>query len=112
MNLKTDFKTYLESHFYDNRNIERNRWIFRFSGNKGLLVICNLYKGKVVSFGCKTAPFEAYDIHFVYDYEIKRDGMQITRCVGNYLSEERINDILHEMDNPKKKETFNTSLTR
>lgn len=28
------------------------------------------------------------------------------------LSEERINDILHEMDNPKKKETIYTSLTR
>lgn len=101
MNLKTDFKTYLESHFYDDRNIERNRWIFRFSGNKCLLVICNLYKGKVVSFGSKTAPFEVYDIHFVYDYELKKDGMQITYCVGNYLSEERINEILHEMDNQK-----------
>lgn len=101
MNLKTVYKTYFESHFYDDGEIEINRWIFRFSGNKGLLVICNLYKGKVVSFGCNTAPFEAYDIHFVYDYEIKRDGMQITRCVGSYLSEEHINKILHKMDNQK-----------
>ena len=62
--------------------------------------MCNLYKGKVVSFGSKTAPFEAYDIHFVYDYELQRDGMHITFCVGSYLSEERINEILHEMDNP------------
>ncbi len=90
--LHTDFETFSEDHTQCTEQYKRNQWLYRF-GDIKVSVICHMYERKIITYGDAYAPFELA--------LLKGDEL-MSEPIG-YLTEKKVNRILHEVDRAVKR---------
>lgn len=96
--LHTDFETFTEDHTEITKQYKRNQWLYRF-GDIKVSVICHMCERRIISYGDGFSPFELALIG-------AGNGM-IGDPIG-YLTEKKVNRILHKVDRAvKKKQAVN-----
>lgn len=94
INLHTDFETFTEDHTEITKQYKRNQWLYKF-GDIKVSVICHMYEGRIISYGDGFSPFELAILDPV-DFGIIGDPI-------GYLTENKVNRILHKIDRAVKK---------
>lgn len=95
--LHTDFETFTEDHTEITEQYKRNQWLYKF-GDIKVSVICHMFERKIITYGDGFSPFEL---------ALLKDDELIGEPIG-YLTEKKVNRILHEVDRAaKKKQAIN-----
>ena len=100
--LHTDYETFTEDHRSLENHYKRNQWLYEF-GDIKVSVICHMFERRIITYGDTQAPFEL---------ALLKDDELIGEPIG-YLTEKKVNRILHEVDRAVKKKqpvTFFSSL--
>lgn len=96
--LHTDYETFSEDHTQGTDRYSRNQWLYKFDDIK-VSVVCHMYERRIISYGDGFSPFELA--------LIGADNGIIGDPIG-YLTEKKVNRILHKIDRAvKKKQSIN-----
>lgn len=90
--LHTDFETFTEDHTEITKQYKRNQGLYKF-GDIKVSVVCHMYERKIITYGDAYAPFEL---------ALLKDDELMSEPIG-YLTEKKVNRILHEVDRAVKK---------
>lgn len=90
--LHTDFEVFSEDHRSLENHYKRNQWIYEF-GDIKVSVVCHMFERRIITYGATYAPFEL---------ALLKDDELIGEPIG-YLTEKKVNRILHEVDRAVKK---------
>ena len=85
--LHTDFETFTEDHTEITKQYKCNQWLYKF-GDIRVSVICHMYERRIITYGDGFAPFE---LALIKGDELLGDPI-------GYLTEKKVNRILHEVD--------------
>ncbi len=95
--LHTDYKTFSEDHTQCTEQYKRNQWLYKF-GDIKVSVICHMFERRIITYGDGFAPFE---LALIKGDELLGDPI-------GYLTEKKVNRILHKIDRAvKKKQSIN-----